>query len=325
MTTPTTSFLTLPTELRVIIYEFVLGGSDPFEILYHLVQLDSGTFKTDYSHDACSVDSSHGSSPRASCHCDACTRDRALTVLSLVQTSDQIRNEVLPRRLLRQTRLFVETQSYHKGWKAAVVQDSNETPTFFVIPGHLTPHQLLSGKKRSCFLWPKNMPAWKEDMLMQVFNSVSCSVSYNHYFMVNITFTISINGEISVDVRLVPHPHWKDGLTTYPNEYVELQEKNDTAIAKLQARIERRVSAFPKINRELIKDVVDILRDIGWHFYSRDKEIPGPHGTFDTMWHISVPSTTLRKERWSREAGTNGVQKLGHVALQYARSALWGG
>lgn len=245
-------------------------------------------------------------------------------MLSLLQTADQTRNEVFPRRLFHETRLFVEAQSYYRGWKAAVVQDSNDNSTPFVIPGHLTPHELFFEAKRSCFLWPKNMPAWKEDMLMQVFNSVTCSVSYNHYFMVHITFTISISGEISVDVRLVPHPHWKDDLTTYPNEYVELKENNDTAIAKLRAGMERRVRSFPQINRELIEDVVDILRNIGWHFYPREKEIPGPHGTFDTMWHISIPSATLRKEKWSKEVDTNGVRKLSHIALQYARSVLWG-
>ncbi|KAH0362401.1 hypothetical protein KCU65_g8085, partial [Aureobasidium melanogenum] len=244
-------------------------------------------------------------------------------MLSLLMTSRQIRGEVVLtiRHCLRlpgepsPPRLFVEAQRYYTGWKAAVVEDLNENPSEFVIPGGLTPDNRLSGLRRCCFLWPRNTSAWKEDALMQVFDSITCSVSWNHYFRVQITITISDDGQKSVDVRLAPHPHWKNDFTIYPNEYVEMKETNDLTIAKLQAGMERRVDAFPGINRELVQDVVDILSNIGWHFIPKG-EITDEHGlpcTFRTMWHISVPRTirVARDEEWSREVGMDVVRKLG--------------
>lgn len=242
-------------------------------------------------------------------------------MLSLLLTSRQIRDEVLftVRHLLRlrhETRLFVEAQRSYRGWKAAVVQDSNDAPTDFVIPAvGLTPRELFSKTKRPYFHWPANMSAWRQNLLLQAFDSLTFSVSWVHYFMVQVTITVPDSGQQSVDVRLLPHPQWREGFTTYPNEYVELKGKNDTAIAKLQAGIERRVRAGPRIDRELIKDVVGILSNVGWHFYSQEKDTLDSHdldGTFKTMWHISVPSTASWEEKLSREAEKDVVRKLGH-------------
>lgn len=325
--TPTNSFLGLPTELRVMIYELVLGANDPFKTLYSLVQGDSGIFETSCCDDGpqyCSVDSSRDSSGDLSlnyfCDCEACTRYRASAMLSLLMTSRKIRDEVVLTvrhhlRLSGKPRLFVEAQRYYTGWKAAVVYDSNENPTEFVIPGGFTPEKLLFILRRPYFLWPKNMATWKEDALLQIFDSVTCSVSWDHYYRVQITITISDDGEKSVDVRLASHPHWKNGFTTHPNEYVAMKETNDLAIAKLQAGMEHRIRAFSGISRELVHDVVGILSNIGWHFIPWG-EITDEHGlpcTFRTMWHISVPRTlrVARDEKWSREVGMEAVRKLG--------------
>ncbi|KAG9833552.1 hypothetical protein KCU98_g12285, partial [Aureobasidium melanogenum] len=245
-------------------------------------------------------------------------------MLSLLMTSREIRDEVVLTvrhhlRALGEPRFFVEAQRYYTGWKAAVVYDSNQTPTDFVIPGDLTPDKLVLKTERPYFfLWPNNMATWKEDALMQVLDSLTCSVSWNHYFRVQITITISDDGEKSVNVRLEPHPRWRDGFfTTYPNEYVGMKETNNTAIAKLQAGMQHRIRAFPGITRELVQDVVGILSNIGWHFVPRGEMIDS-HGlpcTFRTMWHISVPRTVARtvarKEKWSREAELDMVRKLG--------------
>ncbi|KAH0000468.1 hypothetical protein KCU78_g15359, partial [Aureobasidium melanogenum] len=236
-------------------------------------------------------------------------------------TSRKIRDEVVLTvrhhlRALGEPRLFVEAQRYHTGWEAAVVYDSNETPTDFVMPGDLTPDKLVLKTERPYFLWPKNMAIWKQDPLIQVLNSLTCSVSWNHYFRVQITITISNDGEKSVNVRLEPHPHWRDGFTIHPNEYIEMEETNDTAIAKLQAGMQRRIRAFPGISRELVQDIVGILSNIGWHFIPQGEMIDsyGLPCTFRTMWHISVPRTVAhtvaRKEKWSREAGMDVVPKL---------------
>jgi hypothetical protein len=71
-------------------------------------------------------------------------------MLSLLMTSRKIRDEVVltvrhQLRALGEPRLFVEAQRYHTGWKAAAVvqDDSNKTPTDFVIPGDLTPDKLV--------------------------------------------------------------------------------------------------------------------------------------------------------------------------------------
>ncbi|KAG9589084.1 hypothetical protein KCU77_g4342, partial [Aureobasidium melanogenum] len=310
----------LPTELRIMIYGFILGGNDPFKTLYSLVQGDSRIFKTSCCNGVpqqCPLDSSRDSSLKGFCDCQVCTGTRALAMLSLLMTSHKIRDEVVLTvrhrlRPLGEARLFVEAQRYYTGWKAAVVYDSNEHPTDFVIPGDLTPDKHVLKTERPYFLWPKNMATWKKDSLMQVFDSLTCSVSWNHYFRVQITITISDDGEKSVNVRLEPHPHWRDGFTTYPNEYVEMKETNDTAIAKLQAGMQSRTRAFPKIHRELAQDVVGILSNIGYHFVPWG-EIVDSHGlpcTFRTMWHISVPRTVARKEKWSKEAGMDLVRKL---------------
>lgn len=318
----------LPTELRIMIYEFILGGNDAFKTLYSLVQGDSRIYKISCCNGVPQQDppdSSRDSPLEPFCDCQICTRTRMLAMLSLLMTSRKIRHEVVLSlrhhlRRLGQARLFVEAQRYHTGWKAAAVvhDDSNETPTDFVIPGDLTPDKLVLKTKRSYFLWPKNMMAtWKQDSLLQVFDSLTCSVSWNHYFRVQITITIADDGEKAVNVRLEPHPQWRDGFTTHPNEYVEMKETNDTAIAKLQAGMQRRIRAFPAINRELVQAVVGVLSNIGWHFIPRG-EVIDSHGlpsTFRTMWHISVPRTVAhtvaRKENWSREAGMDVVRKLG--------------
>lgn len=270
----------------------------------------------------CSVDSSRDSSGDLSlnhfCDCGACTRSRASAMLSLLMTSRKIQDEVVLTvrhrlRLSGELRIFVEAQRYYTGWKAAVVQDSDENPTDFVIPGGLTPDKLLFNLRRPCFLWPRNMPAWKGDALLQVFDSVTCSASWNHYFKVQITITMSSNHQKSVDVRLDSHPHWRDGFTTLPNEYVEMREINNTAIAKLQSGMGRRIRAFSGINRELIQEVVCVLSNIGWHFVPQGEMIDehGLPSTFRTMWHISVPRTVVREERRSREVGMDVVRKFG--------------
>lgn len=182
VTTLPTSLMTLPNEVRIMVYESVLDNSDPFKTLYYLAQGDSRTFKTDCSDDIpwhCPVKSYRGSSSKGSYYCDACTRHKAMTMLSLFMTSRKIRNEVLPLvlQLLRRlsgVKFCVKVERHCTGWKAAVVREPEGilAASFAISRVGLTPHELLFRTKRPCFFWSANMSAWKEDLLLQGFESI---------------------------------------------------------------------------------------------------------------------------------------------------------
>lgn len=116
--------------------------------------------------------------------------------------------------------------------------------------------------------------------------------------MIRVKITTPISGQKSVDVRLVPHPCRRAHFA--PDQYVEKEETNDTAIAKLQTEMECRAKTFPRINRELIEHVVGILNNVKWHIYLREREMHELDDLLSTsqyFWHLSIPGISTRYEQ----------------------------
>lgn len=268
----------LPAELRVLIYRAVSNDCDPFYMMRYLLHGDSHRYWTS------SVDPAWESLHD--------TKSSAKAMLPLLMTSRQIQAEALP--VLSGLKLCVTVRRGRSSWRAAVVRDTTE---------HVTPFNTTFNRSPAFYEWPSNTPSCEQEVLLKCFSSLTLSVSLRDYVMLAIN--ISFGDQISVDVCLHPHP--SSGEEIYKcraDEYVENDELNEIALAKLKAKTLRRVKASKCLCQELVQDTVGDLSSVGWHAFPRKREsaaIFESSSEYETVWHISVPGTSAHEEKKLRD------------------------
>ena len=266
-TKTTTSFLTLPSELRIAIYKHTFRDDDVLDIWKDLT-------------------SDHR---------------RISTVISLLQSCRQVRAELLPT-IIHDLKLCIRITSRCTAYEEIIIKDLGDGFTPYESSSPEPPHKTY---EEPIITWPSNINEQHKSRLIRCFNCITFSVVFGSRILLEVT--IRFRGlESKVNVRLDtdpdrfcgPLPSFNRGLIPsrpwrIHSSKMEIRELNDLTVNKLQANMADKVKTLTATccTREFVESVIGDLEGVKYRSLKQDK------GTI--RWYISTSGPGLNEEERS--------------------------
>ncbi|THY71301.1 hypothetical protein D6C93_10519, partial [Aureobasidium pullulans] len=244
-TKTTTSFLALPSELRIAIYKYTFRDDDVLDIWKDLT----------------------------------CDHRRISTVVPLLQSCRQVRAELLPT-IIHDLKLCIRITPRCTAYEESIIKDLGDGFTPYESSSPEPPHKTY---EEPIITWPRAINEQHKSRLIQCFTSITFSVVFGSEILLEVT--IRFRGlESKVNIRLDtdpdrfcgPLPSFNRGLFAsrpwriHPKE--EIRQLNDLTVKKLQANMADKVktSTATCCTREFVESVIGDLEGVKYRSLKQD-------------------------------------------------------
>jgi len=268
MATSLPSFMILPPEIRIMVYKALLDSADAFGAL--------------------------------NCLFFGRTKHPANEIFTLFTTLPQAEKEVLPLSL-PELRLCVDSRRCHRGWEAAIIKDSTNSPIPLEYSSDLSPRYYDIHEVHPYLLRSAKLLAWYGHVLLKCFDILTLSVDLAGPFTLSVA--ICFDGQRGVEVCLFPTPG-RSRKARDKAKYIELKDLNERAMAKLKAKTLRRLATFRSVETKLVEDIAADLSRVRWHPYPYLRPHARKHkdSSAPQTWHITTAGTSAREEEEFKKA-----------------------